>query len=162
MTATVMDASLRPVDAADVRCRISSGNRQRDIVLASLGNGRYRADVGAMPSGDYSFSGSASRGSTALGSDTGRFNVGAANVEFLGTTMNSALLRRLADVTGGTFVTPEGLSEGIDRLLANRRLGPSSATSEYDVGLWSSWWLLALAIGAFAVEWVVRKRAGLV
>lgn len=161
-TATVVDASNVPVDDADVRVSVAGGGKTIDIVLASLGNGRYRSDVGVMTSGDYQFAGRAIRGQTTLGIDNGRFSVGDVNVELLGTTMNTALLRRLAEVTNGSFVTVDGVAEGVTKLLRDSRMAEKTVTDERDIALWSSWWFLAFALAAFSAEWFLRKRAGLV
>ncbi|MBU3741803.1 MAG: VWA domain-containing protein, partial [Candidatus Kapabacteria bacterium] len=161
-SATVNDATNAAVDDADVRVSVSGGGKTRDIVLASLGNGRYRSDLGVLPAGDYQYTGTAMRGTSKLGSDAGRFSVGDVNVEFLGTTMNVGLLRSIAEATNGTFVTPSTLDAGMQRLLNDRRLADRTVTSERDIALWSSWWLLALAIALFSAEWFLRKRSGLV
>ena len=161
-SATVNDATNAAVDDADVRVSITGGGRTRDIVLASLGNGRYRSDVGVLPPGDYQYTGYAIRGTSKLGADAGRFSVGDVNVEFLGTTMNVGLLRRISEATNGAFVTRSTLDQGLQRLLDDRRLADRTVTSERDIALWSSWWLLALAIAMFSAEWFLRKRSGLV
>ena len=161
-TATVVDASNVAVDDADVRVSVVGGGKTREIVLASIGNGRYRSDVGVVPPGDYQYTGRAKRGQATIGTDAGRFSVGDVNVELLGTTMNAALLRRLAEVTNGSFVNVDGIADGLSKLLQDVRLAERTVTEERDVALWSSWWFLALAIAAFATEWFLRKRSGLV
>jgi hypothetical protein len=161
-TATVVDASNVAVDDADVRVSVVGGGKTRDIVLAAIGNGRYRSDIGVVQPGDYQYTGRAKRGQTTIGTDAGRFSVGDVNVELLATTMNATLLRRLAEVTNGSFVNVDGIAEGLSKLLQDVRMAEKTVTEERDVALWSSWWFLALAIAAFATEWFLRKRSGLV
>lgn len=160
--ATVLDAADVPLDDADVRVNIVGSGTTKEIILAPLGNGRYATVVGTMPPGDYAFRGVARSGGTSLGVDEGRFNVGDVNVEYLGTTMNAAMLRRLADVTGGRFTTPDGLDAALEALVTDPRFAARTVTTSRDIALWSSWWLLALAVAAFATEWFLRKRSGLV
>ena len=161
-SATVVDASNVSVDDADVRVSVVGGGKTRDIVLAAIGNGRYRSDIGVVQPGDYQYTGRAKRGQTTIGTDAGRFSVGDVNVELLATTMNATLLRRLAEVTNGSFVNVDGIAEGLSKLLQDVRMAEKTVTEERDVALWSSWWFLALAIAAFATEWFLRKRSGLV
>jgi hypothetical protein len=115
-----------------------------------------------MPVGDYAFKGSARSGGNVLGIDEGRFNVGDVQVEYLGTTMNSVLLRHLAEVTNGHFATVDGIDRALDGLFKDPRFVERTITSDRELALWSAWWLLAAAISAFAMEWFLRKRSGLV
>jgi hypothetical protein len=59
-------------------------------------------------------------------------------------------------------VNVDGIAEGLSKLLQDVRMAEKTVTEERDVALWSSWWFLALAIAAFATEWFLRKRSGLV
>ncbi|MDZ4744745.1 MAG: hypothetical protein SGJ05_01945 [bacterium] len=166
--ATVQDASYAPVDAADVRVRITASGgaasgssgvfAARDVVLPAMGNGRYSLDLGQLPIGDYSYSGKAGE----YGSDQGRFSVGDVSLEDGATYMNAALLHAMSDRTGGAFATPNGIPALVDRLKNDARMRPVAMTSDREIALWQLVWLLAAAIACFAVEWTVRKRRGLV
>lgn len=164
--ATVQDASYAPVDGADVRVRVSEGAAtrtsqgasNRDVVLAGVGNGRYSLDLGALPVGDYSYSGKAGE----YGSDQGRFSVGDISLEDAATHMNAALLHAMADRTGGAFATPKSIPALVERLKMDARLRPVAQTSDREIALWQLAWLLTAALACFATEWTLRKRRGLV
>lgn len=163
LTASILDASLQPVENADVRVRIA-GPERRDVVLAPLGNGRYSTVVGPLPAGDYVFDGVAKHAESGseIGREDGRFSVGDVSLEDASLTLNTAFLRSLADRTGARFVTPEKIDKLVDAIAADPRMKSVAKTYDRELVLRHLPWLLLCAITAFAVEWTVRKRRGLV
>lgn len=162
-TASIFDASLQPVESADVRVRIT-GPERREVVLAPLGNGRYATVVGPLPAGDYAFDGVAkhSESGAEIGREDGRFSVGDVSLEDASLTLNTSFLRSLADRTGARFVTPDNLDALVDAISADPRMKSVAKTFDRELVLRYLPWLLIIAISAFALEWTVRKRRGLV
>ncbi|MES2765887.1 MAG: vWA domain-containing protein [Bacteroidota bacterium] len=160
--AQVYDAAYTPLDNADVRVKINGGKSPRDIVMQPIGNGRYTANLDGMPEGDYSFTGDARQNSRALGSDNGRFSVGEIALEYQNLRMNVELLRALAERTGGKFYTPAQAAAFKDDLLKSKNFAPRPVTKRNEFALWNLPWLLGAAILAFALEWFLRKRSGLI
>lgn len=161
-TASVSDATYAPVDDADVTVLIRGRGLERRLLLTPRANGRYAATLGALPSGDYTYSGSARAKNVDLGTDSGVFAVGDLSIEYTSTTMDAGLLRAIADRSGGKF-TPANSTEGlIAAIRANPRFKPTTVTTERESALWNTPWLLAAAIAVFACEWFLRKRRGLV
>lgn len=172
-TGQVYDRSYNPVDNADVRVTIAGaaagGSRQstpREILLSALGGGRYTAQVQGLAQGEYSFSGVAALNNQPYGSDEGRFSVGELNIEYQNLRMNAALLRRMAERTGGRFFTaqqviqnPQALTDALTKA-PNFKARP--VTERTEITVWNRPWLLAIAIGLFALEWFTRKRSGMV
>jgi hypothetical protein len=71
--------------------------------------------------------------------------------------LNEDLLKQIATTSGGTYLREEQLPQLLD-LLAPMSQG---RVIESETVLWqSSWWFLPL-IGLLTVEWILRKRAGL-
>ncbi len=161
MIAQVYNASLDPVDDAMVAVQISGPNTKREIRLANMGAGRYTASISGLPAGDYFYQGSASKGSV-LGKDDGRFSIGAESAEYLNLKMNAPLLRSMAEITGGKFYTPNTVSRFIEDLKKHPRFNQTSIIRESEIALWNNLWLLMIAISAFAIEWFMRKRSGLI
>jgi hypothetical protein len=75
--------------------------------------------------------------------------------------MNAPLLRNLSERTGGKFYTPANCSSFLDDLKNKKSFIPRSVTIRNEFALWNIAWLLALAIFCFALEWFLRKRAGM-
>ncbi|MEM1059879.1 MAG: hypothetical protein AAGK14_11575 [Verrucomicrobiota bacterium] len=72
---------------------------------------------------------------------------------------NTAFLRRLADISSGKLVTEADL----DTLLSEGADAPppeESGTAEWQP-LWDQTWLLGFMLGCFTLEWVIRRRNGL-
>jgi hypothetical protein len=157
----IYDASYNPLENATVQIKVSGGNQTKDLTLTSAGNGRYTGQIDGMPEGDYYFTGIAQLNGTNLGSDKGRFNVGELSLEYLNLKMNAPLLRNLSERTGGKFYTPANCSSFLDDLKNKKSFIPRSVTIRNEFALWNIAWLLALAIFCFALEWFLRKRAGM-
>jgi hypothetical protein len=160
--AQVYDAAYTPLDNAEVRVKISGGKSGRDIVLQSIGNGRYTANLDGMPEGDYSFNGEARQNGRSLGTDNGRFSIGEIALEYQNLRMNVELLRALAERTGGKFYTPSQAAAFKEDLLKSQVFAPRPVTKRNEFALWNLPWLLGAAILAFAIEWFLRKRSGLI
>lgn len=158
----VYDASYSPVDNADVRVKITGSGEPRDVVLTSLGGGRYTASVEGLPSGDYAFAGTASIGNEPYGSDNGRFSIGDMNIEYFNPRMNAQLLRAISERTGGKFYTAATMASAIDDIKNARGFATRPITEKSEYLLWNFVWILGVAIVLFALEWFIRKRGGMV
>ncbi len=78
--------------------------------------------------------------------------------EFLDLSANGPLLDELATATGGKVYAPEDLDGLIERLK-----GETSVVEHRNArNLRHSWWLLGVILGLFTLEWILRKRNGLV
>lgn len=157
----VYNASLDPVDDANVSVNLSGPGTKREIRLANMGAGRYSASISGLPAGDYFYQGSATKGSL-LGKDDGRFVIGAESAEYLNLKMNAPLLRSMSEITGGKFYTPNTVSAFLEDLKKHPRFTQTSIVKESEIALWNNVWLLMIALTAFAFEWFFRKRSGLV
>ncbi len=159
--AQTYDEQYRPLNDATVSVRLSGGGTTRDLTLAPAGTGRYEAVVNDLPSGDYTFEGSGAYDGRQIGTDAGRFSVGEMPLEYLQPTMNADLLRELARRTGGRFYTAAQTASLAEDIRSRADFAPRTIESTEERPLWSSPWLLAAAIAAFAIEWLLRKRSGM-
>ena len=159
---SVADNSLIPVDGANVRVAIDGQRGQREFILDGLGGGRYSGNVQGLPPGDYRFKAFATKQSNKLGEDVGRFTIGDLDLEQTGVVQNSSLLTMLAERTGARYGNADEAEQIARAALADKRLRSMAITSEQDKVLWHTPWPLIVCVLAFAVEWVLRKRNGLV
>lgn len=160
--AQVYDAAYNFVDNANVDVKIQNGIEQRELILVSMGNGRYIADVSGLREGDYSFKGSANLNGKLLGSDNGRFTVGDLSLEYQNFTMNAKLLRTMSERSGGNFYTLENVSNFRDDLKNVRNFTEKSVVIKSETALWNLFWMLIIVILLFSLEWFIRKRLGMV
>jgi hypothetical protein len=161
MLAQVYDESFNPLSDAEVAVTVRGPEKSYNLVLTPTGSGRYEATLRNLPAGDYAFGGRATANGREIGRDEGRFSVGEIGLEFLQTSMNAELLRGLAGRTGGKFYTARGSASLVEDILANKGFAPRSVESRSDFPLWNYPWVLAAALTAFAIEWVIRKRSGM-
>ena len=159
--AQVYNDSYEPVDNAAVRVTVTHAQETRELLLSPLGAGRYSGMLDVTEEGDYSFSGNAELDGQSLGTDKGRFAVGELNIEFQDTRMNNVLLRQIAAATGGRYFTV-GDTDGLPAAVSSSgSFAPADRLIKSDIQLWNLVWLLALAVLLFAIEWYLRKQAGM-
>ncbi|MCB2206610.1 hypothetical protein KQI65_17855 [bacterium] len=158
----VYNESYEPVDNATVSVTVRKEGEERELILSPQGSGRYSGVLDLTDEGEYQYRGTASIDDRDLGSDEGRFSVGELNIEFQNTRMNNILLRQIAAETGGSYrlITntaglPEAVHDATDFTSTPRLI-------KQDIQLWNIAWLLALAILLFAIEWYLRKQAGMI
>ncbi len=128
------------------------------IPLDAAGAGLYLARTAALEPGEYAVKVKVK----GLDSDklraTARFNVEApVSYEMSELACNRELLQEVALNTGGAFLREEQLRE-LDKHLASLSTG---RIEEKDTALWQSYWYFVAVIALFTIEWVWRKRKGL-
>lgn len=161
--AQVYDRALAPIDNAEVRIAVTGAKQQkRELILQALGNGRYTGQINGLPEGDFAFTGVAELNKRPLGSDNGRFSVGDNGLEFQNLRMNVELLRTLAERTGGKFYTPETAVNFREDVKKHPLFTPQTITRRSEFALWNLPWILGASLLFFALEWFLRKRAGMV
>jgi hypothetical protein len=155
--AQVYGADLSPRDDAVIELHATSDSRSETVPMHGLGNGRYEGELNPWTEGDYHFSGVAFAGKDTLGSDNGLFAVEAFNVELIDTRARFDVLQQIAAASKGAFVP----ASRADSLLAKLRFAPRIVSSRREWSLWSQGPLLWIIIGLLVVEWIVRKRSGM-
>jgi hypothetical protein len=157
----VYDASARPVDEAQVRVSAKHGGTVLETDLRPIGNGRYGGTLEGCGQGEYTFTGLATLNGTALGEDKGRFSIGDLNLEFQDTRMNAELLRQLADRSGGRYLEPKQIND-LDGVLASQSsFAPTVQHQQREIELWNWRTALIILIGLLGMEWLIRKRSGM-
>jgi hypothetical protein len=164
--AVVRDSFGDPVDAAtqtlEIRRR-GSNERVRDVTmnLLAAGSGRYQATVGELDAGDYVLRVDAPQdASTEIPPDPVELAIRVApryEPELADVSGDDALLRRVANASGGQFLTLEQLATVPARLDAIRQR--QGRLAEYP--LWDSPYLFVFVLGCLSMEWALRKRFGL-
>jgi len=158
----IYDESLRGVDDATAVLTITDpGGAQYPYTLEGLGNGRYTVDVGILPEGSYTYEAHATRADVTLGTDSGSFTVGTLALEYAETRANVALMRQIANRSGGEHLTPQNIAALGTVLRSDSAFVPLITVETQDRALWQWPLLLALILALLAAEWVLRKRTGL-
>jgi len=160
-TGQVYDESFNPVSDAEVNIIIKSGKENYNVSMNSLGNGLYDGFLETKQPGDYVFTGSAKINGKIIGKDSGKFNIGEVDIEFVNTRMNYDFLNSLSRTTGGKFFFPAKQNELFDILNKKAKQSASTKIETSEFNLWSNEWLMAIIILLFAIEWFFRKRFGM-
>lgn len=160
--AQIYDKSFNPVENASVSLMIKGAGESKELILNSMGNGRYTGEIEGLAEGGYFFSGDAIVNGSKLGTDNGRFSVGELGLEYQNMTMNVPLLRSIAERTGGKFYLPKNANKFLEDLKKAKSFRPISITEKSELTLWNLPWVITIAIICLSVEWFIRKRAGMV
>lgn len=153
----VYGADLTPADDATVLVEIAFGERKERISLIGRGNGLYEGDFTPWDAGDYTFDGFATARGDTLGKDNGSLVVEAFNLEWLDSRARFDILQAVAKNSGGKFVT----ADRPDSLFANLNLQTRTIENSREIPLWNRPMLLWILIGFLAIEWLLRKRSGM-
>lgn len=156
----VRDRDFLPVGDAEVQVSVTApGGEERRVTaaLADASDGRYEAVVRFPESGVYRIAADGRRGGEVLGHGERIVLAGGADPEMADPRLNEAVLRRLAERSGGLYVRPDG----IDAIPA-RLAGPAPVDGPPELrDLWHGAWSLLIVIGLLGAEWTWRRRVGL-
>jgi len=77
--------------------------------------------------------------------------------ELIHLSLNEDLLRQMAEASGGRYFR----EENFDRVLELLAPMTQGRVIESDTVLWQSWWWFLPIVGLLTIEWLLRKRAGM-
>ena len=120
--------------------------------------GRYRGATGPLEPGEHAVSiRAAGFAADALRATAGFTVEPPATLESAETAANPALLAAMAEASGGALLREEEIGRLPDLLapLSDGRV------LETETPLWQSWWWFGAALIPLTLEWLLRKRAGL-
>jgi hypothetical protein len=169
--ALALDPRMRPDEAGDVWLEWASadegaGETDRDRVptgRAPMGldprtPGGRLLPLPSLPPGDYVLRVALEEGEDRVESDWLALTIDPYSVEFRRPDVDLAALREIAARTGGRMLRPHE----IGAWAAGLGLRPREATLTGRLDLWASLWLFLPLLGVLSLEWVLRKRWGLI
>lgn len=121
--------------------------------------GDFSGGVGNLASGDYRVRIEAAGFSSDALDLVSKFTmVEPPNQEMLRTHCDADSLRQLSELTGGEYLHEDELDQLVERLrpLSGGRVVRSATI------LWQSYWWFSAAVLLLVIEWILRKKAGLV
>ena len=155
-TVRLYDESYRPLSGAMVEIEIAGPEGNLSLDLNPTDAGEYSAAARFFQEGNYRCRGIAVSGGDTLYAQ-GEFTVEAFNPEFLNPAMRPNLLRNIADVSGGRFYLPAEFSAFFDDYAPP----PVKYTQRKEVRIFPRWLSLIAVIALLTVEWIIRKRKGM-
>ena len=168
VTVWLKDQTGRPL--AGQLLQLSARTLDEEVATAELVSdpevaGRYFATMESLPAGAYEIVVTGSVVEELLASSEDKSPIrtmvtidAGDNLEMLDTRCNRALLEQVSEITGGQVVPPTAIAE----VLQLASLSPEVNESVQRTPLWNRWLNLWIVLGCLVVEWIVRKRKGLV
>ncbi len=151
----VFDELLRPQEGCSVRVLLANGET---IQLQDQGGGSYRGMYDRLAPGEYMFTVVAEYDGEQIGREEGRFIVETHSVEWSDLRANRILLGDIARVSGGISLDIEDASSLWDQWSLKQKI----IEDKREFRLWGGSWPLVLLTLFLAIEWVLRKRLGMV
>ena len=155
----VADEAFAPVFDAAVRVRVTDPNgdaREVSATLAAGETGRYVAEVEPILRGVHQVRAFVDRGAGELGRADAAMLVGGADLELTDPRRQDAVLRRIAEASGGRFLDVGRIDELVDALRANATQAPPTVHD-----LWNTLGGFLLVVGVLSAEWGLRRQWGL-
>ena len=146
-----------PRDNLELSVRLSNGSAVDEIVLEGQGRGLYEGRYHALTDGEYRLAATAKEGQAIIDTAESKFSVEALKIEYLQTAANLELLRNLAERTGGAYLHRDSLAQWADTLHFDERI----LVQDRSIQLWNRWPFLAVIVLALSLEWLIRKREGM-
>jgi hypothetical protein len=161
VVASVSDSTYLDVNDATVSVRITSPSgmvEELPVEWTVERDGEYVVEFRPAEMGDYEIELEAQRGEAPLGTDRAVVHVAASDDEYFGAARRTALLRRIADETGGRFYTPGTAT----RLSEDITITGAGVTLVEEHDLWDMPVLFLLMLVLMGAEWGFRRIRGLV
>jgi hypothetical protein len=164
ITATVLDMEYEPDNDATLWMQT---NNPLDTVTDTPmewdieEDGVYRASFVVEEEGVYDLlvdvASAAGEGASGASEKRAAFVVTPSLREYNNAAMDSGLLARIAEASGGTHFNVDG----IDALADTVEFTPNAFSEEVQIDLWDQPWLLVLLISLLCLDWVARRLKGL-
>ncbi|MEQ1869581.1 MAG: glutamine amidotransferase [Vicinamibacterales bacterium] len=152
------DRSFVPVEGADVEVRMTSPSGVTAPLAVRTGDhGRASATGTVAVPGLYRLQAEARKNGVSLGTDDRWIAVGDNEREFADARLNEGTLRRLAQASGGRYVSAADARLLVKDLM--RAVPAMSVPKQRD--LWHEPWAFALVVLLLALEWALRRAWGL-
>ena len=157
LQAQVYGADLQPLDDAGVLVTVAQNEQTETIALRAKGNGLYEGQFTATTAGDFTYGGFAvARGDT-IGKDRGAFVVESFNLEWLDSRARFDVLQAVSRNSGGQFFSANQPDSLFEKLALPTRV----IESQHEISLWNRPLFLWILIGLLGLEWLLRKRSGM-
>ena len=161
LKASALDQNFEPTDKAKIRAVITDGNGKKDEVKLDpvFGDlGSYTARFLPQKRSDYKVNLIGNLANKNLRNQEGIFEVAASDVEYSDAELNEQPLKSIARLSGGQYYTINQIDDMVEQI----PLIESSTSKIVEEDLWNIPLVFVIIILLFSIEWLWRKRVGLV
>ncbi len=147
-----------PWDGLDVRLKLNdTAGKFFSLPMRGKGLGRYEVEVTGLAPGGYEVVADVFWNEMLMGSVKGEVSVSEQSAELVRLGLNSALLRRIAELSGGRFFYAESIE-----YIHNQELRLGFYQHQFSLQPRRLPWCYALLAVIFGVELVLRRRRGFI
>ena len=157
ISAQVYDKTYKPLNDAEIKLNVSSTLNTYTTQLSRIGNGLYQKEMVLFEGGRYQISAEADRYGQIVGRDSTFFIVREIDPELMNTSANPELMVRLARASGGLSGPPDSLAA----VLAGMEFPRRQVNIEHRISPVHYYWTLFVLLLLLGMEWIIRKRRGL-
>ncbi len=149
------DPGYRPIPGVTGTVSVTAGAGQepQEVDLIESEAGKFHAEFNNLAPGKYTYQANLSRDGQPLKTTHGQLLVESFSVEEFNQQGDAATLTSISHATGGNYYDFSQFGTAVEKL----NLLPVTENQENEFVLWGKFWLLAVFIGALAIEWSLRK-----
>ncbi|MFH0734943.1 MAG: hypothetical protein V1773_10990 [bacterium] len=156
------DNTFNPIENAEITIKVkSTDNNYHEVLMQSIGNGLYEAEMQLNSSGNYNFDAFGKINNLTIGKDAGKFSVGELNIEKINLQQNTNLLLSYSGLTNGKMININNADELISLVNGKYDKVKKYFYTTNEIKFWSEEIILFIIIIIFTIEWFLRKKAGL-
>jgi len=155
------DESLSPRNDATFNIKINSNNFEKTLKLISTENGKYEGTINISQPGNFNYSTNISLPGETDKTINGKFTISKTNLENINFVLNSNYLKFISNITSGKSFDINNYLNLFDEIniLSERQTKSKIVETKYNI--WTNEWILALIVLLLAIEWLIRKKKGM-
>jgi hypothetical protein len=157
--AQLYNESFEQITGPEIKMLITDKDNRNFEYQFSANENAYTLNAGNLPKGDYAYKASVKIGEKVY-QQAGQFSVQEVNLESINTTANHNLLKNIAAKTGAMALDAKDYQQLIDALKNRDDIVAVSYSEKKLMDLINLWYVLAIILLLFTVEWFIRKRSG--
>jgi uncharacterized membrane protein len=158
--ATLYNERLEPLDGATVKVTLKSNDatqKPTSLHLFNTGEGKYQGSVKFLPPGEFQFFASAERAGKVVDRKEGKFVVEDLSLEYFDLRVDHDLLRRIANESGGSFITRDELPQWVRELNLESKI----VQQKREVDLMNLPHIFLIILVFLSIEWALRRKHGM-
>jgi hypothetical protein len=161
-TAELYDQTFNPIDTANITLQVSENGHKTNMNFSPQGNGIYTFNYTPSVTGDFSYEAKTGINSSIIKSNFGRFSIEEIQAEKLDTQMNPGFLKSLAKAANGEYYSIDNYSNLKEKLIKINSNPVKENITKNEFRIWGNKFMLVILVFLLAIEWILRKRAGMI
>jgi hypothetical protein len=144
----------------DLTVQLEGAPDKPQALAVSFTEDHYEAVYSAREEGTYLVKASATHKDVEIGQKETRFRLTVPDREFDAPFANLKLVRKIAEASGGSYHSLDALETVLQEIL-DKKLATEIRRERHEE-IWNNFWVFGVFVFLLVVEWVVRRRRGLV